>query len=95
MIMFEVTLPPPSRKTKVRAIIKEEAENGGVDIEVLLKPGRRGTVNTIAVRHKAMYRARSETGLPYKTLGKLFYRHHATVIHGYRKYKEKLDVRSL
>jgi Bacterial dnaA protein helix-turn-helix len=74
----KIVLPPPNRKSVVRMIIADEAVLGGVTVAELLSRTRRH--NVVAVRQKAMFRARQETKLGYKTLGQLFNKDHSTVV---------------
>jgi len=45
----------------------------------------------VAPRHKAMWRARTETNASYLKLARIFKRDHSTVIHGVRCWEAKLN----
>jgi len=82
---------PDPRPDKVRQIIAQEAETAGFTSAELIGP--RGGVELNAARRRAMYRALYETRLSLPALGKLFKRHHTSVLHAVRKYEATLDRR--
>lgn len=45
----------------------------------------------VSARHKAMYRARTETDASYLKLARIFKRDHTTVIHGVRCWEARQD----
>jgi RNA polymerase sigma factor (sigma-70 family) len=61
------------------------AEAHGCKLEELTGPKR--TASVARARQVAMYRLRTELGLPFWEIAKLLGRHYSSVIHGYRKIK--------
>ena len=73
----------------IRDIIAEVAD------EFLVFPsditGHKRRPKFVAPRHKAMWRARTETNASYLKLARIFKRDHTTVIHGVRCWEAKLN----
>ena len=68
-------------------IIQETARGFDVTVKVILAPTR-GREHVALARQTAMRIIRSETGLSYPAIGDIFGRHHSTVIHACRKFRE-------
>lgn len=73
--------------TPARQIIEEEAWNAGVRVADVL--GRRRLMEYVRPRHKAMLRIRRELGYSYPRIGRLFNRHHVSVLTCIRKQTEE------
>lgn len=70
-------------KPRVLPILREEAQRNGVTVETLLSYDR--SMRTTAIRHYAMWRARTETGRSWWEIARQFRRDHTTVMYAYRK----------
>ena len=86
--------PPPSRLENIRALIRSEAKKYDVSYgEIMSKDLQRGgTINctkpVVQARFACMAAVRDAYGLSYPQLGKIFGRHHSTVLDGVRRHKE-------
>ena len=73
----------------IRDIIAEVAD------EFLVFPsditGHKRRPKFVAPRHKAMWRARTETNASYLKLARIFKRDHSTVIHGVKCWEAKIN----
>lgn len=63
---------------RVREIQQEEAERAGISVSEMLGPCR--LPQYVGARNRGMFRA-SELGLSTTQIGRLFNRHHTTVLH--------------
>lgn len=63
---------------RVRQIQNEEAERAGLSVAEMLGPCRQPRY--VGARNRAIFRA-SELGLSTTQIGRLFNRHHTTVLH--------------
>lgn len=77
----------PAAQWDAAAIVLQVAEHYGCTAEELFKEER--TEKIAYARHLAMYRLREELGFTFAQIGKLFNRHHSSVIHGYYRIKRE------
>jgi chromosomal replication initiator protein len=64
-------------------IMEDVAHGAGYTVEDLRSKAK--SSDLVEVRHFAMQRVRSETGLSYPEIGRLFNRDHTSVIHACKK----------
>jgi hypothetical protein len=69
-----------------KQIIAETAAKHSLPVDLLTvhRRGRSGQRDVVAARNEAMARCRIECGMPYTQIGRIFRRHHSSVIHGVR-----------
>jgi len=72
----------------VAQIIALTAEAFGVDPETIID--RRNDARTVAARHTAMRLAFDQTDKSYPYIGRIFRRHHTTVIHAVRTWPKQV-----
>jgi chromosomal replication initiation ATPase DnaA len=75
--------PPTPEEIEARRVMAVTAEQFGWTPEDLTGPSRR--VGVAFARHVAMYLCRTRTPLSLPALGRLFDRHHTSVMHAVRK----------
>jgi len=68
---------------KADEIIREVCEHAGISYESITNKVR--TRNLTKHRHFAMWRVRNEAGLSYSEIGRIFNRHHASVLYAIHK----------
>lgn len=72
----------------VAQIIALTAQAFEVDPEAILD--RNNDARTVAARHTAMRLAFDQTGKSYPCIGRIFHRHHTTVIHAVRTWPKQV-----
>lgn len=83
-----IPAPSPEPSTKMGRLAKEICERHGITGHEL-----RGTLrrrHLTAARHEFCWRAVNELGFQMTQVGKYLHKDHTTVLHGVRKYKERV-----
>lgn len=86
--MNTATLAARIRK-RVMRVIEQVATEEGVAVAAILNGGRSRRLTLI--RHRAMWRAKVETGRPSSVLGRIFRRDPSTVRFGICQYQKRLE----
>jgi len=73
-----------------RDLFEAVTELHGFDMPSIIKDDRRGRV--VLVRHLAAYIVREETRISFPAIGKLYARHHATVMNSCRRIQRRVDA---
>lgn len=78
-------------RPSIRAIAEAVAAQHGLSLTDLISPQRRRGI-TLA-RHEAMWEIRRQTSRTFPEIGRLFNRHHTTVLNACRVHQQRLDAR--
>lgn len=67
-------------------LIREIADKHGIDPNVITKPNRK--VPAVLCRWEVYYRAKTELGMSYNKIARVFKTDHTTVMHGVKKFDQ-------
>lgn len=85
--------PPKGMSQKIYAIVAGVAKKHGVTVALIMGEARDKRV--ILARHEVWWRVWRTSGLSYPRMGAMFRRDHTTIMHGVKRYEQRMAAEDL